>query len=176
MQPCVVLAQTDIPEVCYLRYSVFQSYRTSAYPGETVVFSCLVYGTRLIWFLNNPNDSIHSFSSNDKSGTGFSIQKTVSGLDDGLTEYNFTGVLDYFSMPTSDDLLPLCQSTMAITPNGNDSSVEFDVMCCTENEDTDRVYESLRFNISNAQERCTRAGKLYSYNYRLYSAKSDGFS
>ena len=124
------------PEVRELRYSVKQSRRDNgACPGEIVALSCLVYGDRLFWEISwrDAQSEERTFpiggftdSNTTMQGNGFWRQVLIRE-----SRFNFSGVLDFISS-TDDGCLPLCQSTIAVIPDNNDSNIEFNIICNTE--------------------------------------------
>lgn len=114
--------ETPTPTVQSLRYSVHQSERTRAYPGEIVVLSCLIYGNRLVWNITMHNSSVtHTFVDMDEQGKGFTLT---------ANKFRFSGVLDVLIPAPNNNALPVCQSTMAVIPDSGESNVRpFDITC-----------------------------------------------
>lgn len=150
----ITLAQTNRqPEIQHFRYSVHQSQRQSAYPGEIVVFSCRIFGNRLSWDIRTNNsrepDSIHSFiPGSSLNSEGFTTHKNVKN---GV-KYNFTGGLD-FGNP-SNNASTLCQSTMAVIPTGNYSDVSFNITCMAI-IDQSNAEETITYSVSTEAYDCT---------------------
>lgn len=152
----VVHAQEATPEVRSLKYSVHQSERTRAYPGEIVALSCIILGERLGWDIKKSAtdiSTIHTFVGSDEQGKGF------TGTDDGL---RFSAVLDYFIRPDNSDL-PICQSTMAVIPDGNNiSNVTFDIICRAESPN---ITQSVKYEVSIEATACAGNDVKLKYYY-----------
>lgn len=140
--PTGLLAQ-QVPEVLELRYSVYKSQRQSAYPGESVVLSCVIRGERLSWDYINTTKNIHAFTANDMIQSGFANPITTAQG----SKFNFTGVLDYAVRSETGDGLPLCQSTMAVIPI-NTSDEVLKIICRADDGRMGQQIKSVIYNIS----------------------------
>ena len=112
-------------------------------------FFCTLYGTDLIWYLNDKR--INSFQSGDPIGRLFQTsypelpEKPLYNITTVLTQLDNTPV-NYFNAP-------LCISTLTVQPFGNDndfSIIPFSVSCRTHCIDMDRteICQTENYNIA----------------------------
>ena len=93
-----------------------KSNRKFACPGESVTYTCSVYGSVLVWSTNG--EQIWSFRKTDSVGTGFSLPKMVNLTCDPMSLINitFSGVLEDIADQNTMNNLSICTSTMIVTP------------------------------------------------------------